>query len=75
MILVSKVTEKLEGYRYPQTSTVYRCSNDVCQDEKDKETAKRLKLKEDRELVGKQREELKQQKKMKIALQLDKKEI
>lgn len=72
MILVSKVTEKLEGYRYPQTSTIYRCSNEACQAEKDKETAKRLKIKEDRELVDKKREEIKQQKKQKLAMQLEK---
>ena len=65
--MVSKVTEVLEGYRYPQTSTVYRCSNDECQEQKDKETAKRVKIKEDRALVDKKREELKQEKKLKIS--------
>jgi hypothetical protein len=57
----------LEGYRYAQTSTVYRCSNQSCQDEKDKETAKRMKLKEDRALVDKKREELKIEKKRKTS--------
>jgi hypothetical protein len=62
----------LEGYRYAQTSTVYRCSNDSCQAEKDKETAKRLKFKEDRALVDKKREEIKLEKKMKMSLELEK---
>ena len=62
----------MEGYRYPQTSTVYRCSNDTCQEEKDKETAKRMKLKEDRALVDKQREDLRQEKKLKLSLELGK---
>lgn len=69
LILVSKVTETLEGYRYPQTSTTYRCSNDACQEQKDKETAKRLKLKEDRAQVDKERAELKLEKKKKMALE------
>lgn len=72
LILVSKVTERLEGYRFSQTSTVYRCSNQPCQDAKDKETAKRLKFKEDRELVDKKREEVKQEKKMKAERELAK---
>jgi hypothetical protein len=72
LILVSKITEKLEGYRYAQTSTVYRCSNQDCQDDKDKETAKRLKFKEDRAQVDKKREELKLEKKMKMNLELEK---
>lgn len=64
LVLVSKVTEKLEGYRYPQTSTVYRCSNQPCQEEKDKETAKRIRVKEDRAMADKKREDLKTEKKL-----------
>ncbi len=48
LIEVSTVTEKVEGSRFPQTTTVYRCSDEKCQEEKDKQTAKRIKLKEDR---------------------------
>lgn len=48
LILVSKTTTKLDGVRYPQTTTIYRCSNDECQAEKDKEAQKRLKMRNDK---------------------------
>lgn len=67
LILVSKTTSTLEGYRYPQTQTIYRCSNQECQEEKDKETVKRLKLKEDRALADSKREAIRLEKKMKLA--------
>lgn len=41
LILVSKITEQVEGSLFPQTTSIYRCSNDECQEKKDKETAKR----------------------------------
>jgi len=34
---------------FPQTITIYNCSNEVCQDEKDRETAKRIKIQKDKE--------------------------
>mgnify|MGYP001596961710 CR=1 FL=1 len=46
LILVSQQTIQSEGIRYPQTNTIYRCSNDECQERKNKEQAARLKLKE-----------------------------
>jgi len=49
LILVKRVTEKTEGSHFPQTITIYRCSNSVCQEEKDKQEEKRLKLKEEKE--------------------------
>lgn len=49
LILVKKITEKIEGSHFPQTTTIYRCSNKVCQDEKDKQEEKRLKLKEEKQ--------------------------
>lgn len=48
LILVSEVTEKVEGSHFPQTTTVFRCSNQSCQDEKDKQTAKRVQLRKDK---------------------------
>jgi hypothetical protein len=48
LILVNKTTTKIEGVRYPQTTTTYRCSNAACQAEKDKEAAKRIKLRDDK---------------------------
>ena len=53
LILVSQTTEKLDGSRFPQTTTVYRCSNQECQDEKDKATAKRVKAQADKDLLTK----------------------
>jgi hypothetical protein len=41
---MSTITQKVEGSLFPQTTTVYRCSNDACQQEKDNETKKRLTL-------------------------------
>jgi hypothetical protein len=35
------LTEKPEGSLFSQTTTRYRCSNDACQSEKDKQEAKR----------------------------------
>jgi len=45
LILVKRVTEKTEGSHFPQTITIYRCSNVACQEEKDKQEEKRLKTK------------------------------
>jgi hypothetical protein len=60
LILVNEVTEVKEGSRFPQTSTTYRCSNDSCQAEKDKQTAKRLKILQDKEKADQKRLEDKQ---------------
>jgi len=48
LVFISQETELLEGSRFPQTSIKYRCSNQPCQDEKDKQTAKRIKLIKDK---------------------------
>jgi hypothetical protein len=48
LIFVSEVTELPEGSRFPQTTIKYRCSNLPCQEEKDKQTAKRLKIVRDK---------------------------
>jgi len=59
LILISEVTELKEGSRFPQTTTKYRCSNQPCQDEKDKQTAKRMKILEDKALADQKRVEKK----------------
>lgn len=48
LIQISEVTEQLEGARFPQTTTLYRCSNQECQNEREKETEKRIKIQEKR---------------------------
>jgi len=61
LILISKVTETLEGYHFPQTTTVYRCSDVSCQEEKDKQKEKRVKLQEEKARSDAKRAEQKQQ--------------
>ncbi len=48
LILVSEKTEVIEGSRFPQTTKIYKCSNESCQDEIDKQTAKRKQLQNER---------------------------
>ncbi|MBI5452918.1 hypothetical protein HY945_05655 [Candidatus Gottesmanbacteria bacterium] len=48
-----------EGSRFPQTTVKYRCSNDECQEEIDKQTAKRLKVLKDKEISDQKRLEKK----------------
>jgi len=62
LIFVSKETVQLEGSRYPQTNTIYRCSNEECQKKKDKEKADRQKLRLNRESNEKERMEKIQEK-------------
>jgi hypothetical protein len=59
LIFVSEVTELKEGSRFPQTTIKYRCSNQECQDEKDKQTAKRLKVLKEKEINDQKRLEKK----------------
>lgn len=59
LILISEVTEVREGSRFPQTTIKYRCSNQECQDEKDKQTAKRLKIIKDKAVSDQKRLEQK----------------
>ncbi len=62
LIFVSREIIKLEGSRYSQTNTIYRCSNEACQEKKDKERAERLKLRLSRETTEKERMEKIQEK-------------
>ncbi len=48
LILVKQVTRVVEGARFPQTSSVYKCSNKECQSQREKDTEKRKKLQEER---------------------------
>ena len=64
LILVSTITELQEGFRSPQTNKKYRCSNDSCQEEKDKQTEKRLQLKRDKEIAAEKRAQEKRDKKV-----------
>ena len=47
LIFVEKVEQKLENSQFTTTSTVYRCSNQECQDDIDKKTQLRKKAAED----------------------------
>lgn len=59
LIFVSERTELKEGSRFPQTSIKYRCSDEDCQAEKDRQTAKRLKVLKDKEINDQKRLEKK----------------
>lgn len=72
LILLKQVTEQLEGSRFPQTTTTYRCSNDSCQAKQDKETTKRLQLKKDKEEAEQKRLEQKQKEKELLISTMDK---
>lgn len=57
LILVSQKTTHPEGSLFPQTVSVYRCSNQECQEQKDKEELKRIKLRDDKLESDKKRAE------------------
>lgn len=64
LILVSKVTEKMANSLFPQTTSTYRCSNSVCQEKTDRETANRIRLQKEKEEAAKVRTEMKLKEKM-----------
>lgn len=41
LLLVSKVTERVDGFLFPQTTSIFRCTNIECQKKKDSEARKR----------------------------------
>ncbi len=57
LIFVSEETVQPEGTRYPQVNTVYRCSNEQCQEKKDKDRADRLKMQQKRVVIKQERME------------------
>jgi hypothetical protein len=46
LIFLSQETVKLEGARYQQVNSVYKCSSPKCQERKDKEKADRAELRQ-----------------------------
>lgn len=60
LILISKETSHPEGSLFPQTVSVYKCSNQECQDQKDKEELKRIKLRDEKSEADKKRADEKQ---------------
>ena len=72
LILVDQVTEYIDGSRFPQTTSTYRCSNQECQDKREKETAKRVKLQKDKESADQVRMEKKIEDKKLFAEQIEK---
>jgi len=58
LIFVSKKVDSVPGSLFPQTSSIYRCSDKECQKEKDMETAKRIKIKNERLAESKKRLDL-----------------
>ncbi|MBU4098932.1 hypothetical protein KJ980_04775 [Patescibacteria group bacterium] len=41
LIVISRVTGRVDGSLFPQTTTIFRCSNEGCQEKKDKEAERR----------------------------------
>ncbi len=66
LIFVSEEIVKLEGSRFPQTNTVYRCSNVVCQERKDKEKADRVKQQQKKAEIARIKSEEMQEKREQI---------
>jgi len=62
LILISKKTEYIQGSRFPQTNTIYKCSNTKCQEEKDAQAAKRKSMREHKIREAKKRIEKMQKK-------------
>lgn len=65
LIEVSKETTHPEGSLFPQTVSKFRCSNQECQDLKDKEEAKRVKLRDEKLASDKVRDERRAEEKQK----------
>lgn len=66
LIETSKITERIDGSLFPQTTTLYRCSNKECQEDRDEQTKKRLKMKKDKEIADLRRSEERLTKKRKF---------
>ncbi len=69
LLLVSTETKLTEGSRFEQTTVIYKCTNQPCQDRIDSETKKRLKTLEDKRVADERRMNLVQQKRRDIRLQ------
>jgi hypothetical protein len=62
LIFVSQETIQPDGSRYPQINTVYRCSNEECQEKKDKAKTERLKFRQNQADLMQERMEKMQEK-------------
>ena len=60
------IDQLLEGSLFPQTTSTYRCANETCQTEKEKQIEKRMSLIKEKEDALAVREEKKQQAKMEM---------
>lgn len=63
---MSSVTEQLSGSLFPQTTSTYRCTNEACQNDRDKETAKRVQQAKEKGIAEEQRKKERQDKKDKL---------
>ncbi|MDO8498385.1 MAG: hypothetical protein Q7S44_01220 [bacterium] len=55
LILLETKVQKLEKSFSAMTTTIFRCSNKICQDEIDKRTAKRIELRNEQEIARQNR--------------------
>lgn len=67
LIQISKVQSHPEGSLFPQTTSIFRCSNVECQAQKDKDEAKRMKLQEEKNEADKNRASQRQKRSVKGA--------
>lgn len=62
LMLIRQETIQPEGALYPQTNSVYRCSNEKCQNEQDKQQAQRVEQRKKKLLAEQERAEKIQEK-------------
>ena len=62
--MTSTTTQKIEGSLFPQTTSTYRCVNNICQAEKIKQVEDRAKLIKEKKLAIAFRDEKKLQNKI-----------
>jgi len=68
LIFVSKKTEKTEGNMYPMTTTIYKCSNKVCQADTNRKISERREMRKKQEKDKEDRAKLKKQQKSRVHL-------
>ncbi len=70
LIKISETVTHPEGSLFPQTTSIFKCSNSECQAQKDKEAAKRRKLFAEKEEADRKRASQRQQKTVKVASEI-----
>lgn len=70
LIQISKIESHPEGSLFPQTTSIFRCSNVECQAQKDKDEAKRMKLQEEKNEADKNRASQRQKRSVKGASEI-----